>query len=100
MYLQDLTAFSQRCILKMESGSTGGGGTSLQCAGCHKLFRRLSTHIAQTPICEQLYTTSHDFVSGSVRNDVATQSSTLRRSRPCFSNDLPSVTHPHVEVCL
>ena len=27
---------------------------------------------------------------------MATQSSTFRRRGPCFSNDLPSVTHPHV----
>ena len=80
----------------MASRSTGGGGTSSQCAGCHKMFRRLSTHIAQSPICEQLYTTSHDFISCSASNNVATQSSTLRRSGPCLSNDLPSVTHPHV----
>jgi hypothetical protein len=87
---------SQLLFLKMASCSTGGCGTSSQCAGCHKIFRRLSTHIAQSPICEQLYTTSHHFISSSVSNNVVTQSSTWRRSRPCLSNDLPSVTHPHV----
>jgi hypothetical protein len=80
----------------MASRSTCGGGTSSQCARCHKMFRRLSTHIAQNPICEQLYTRSHDFISCSVSNNVATQSLELRRSGPCLSNDLPSVTHPHV----
>ncbi|KAI2500732.1 hypothetical protein MHU86_13760 [Fragilaria crotonensis] len=80
----------------MASGSTSGITSSSRCAGCHRLFKRLSTHIAQSPICEQLYTTCHEFISGSVlrNNDAATQSSPLRRSGRLSSNDLSSVTHP------
>ena len=31
-------------------------GGSVQCAGCRKLFKRLSSHISLSPICEQHYT--------------------------------------------
>ena len=82
----------------MASTGPSVGSSASRCAGCQKTFKRLSTHIAQSPICEQLYTTcGHDNISDSVSNNVATQSSrTFRRSRPCVSNDLPSVTHPLV----
>ena len=51
--------------------SLGGAAT---CAGCGKFFKRLSTHIALSPTCEQLYTTT-----GNVVSNVASRRSTRIR---------------------
>ena len=55
--------------------------SSTLCAVCHKSFKRLSTHIAQSPICEQLYTTCID-VGPPVRDNSAAKTPSARRSNP------------------
>jgi hypothetical protein len=35
-------------------------GAFKQCAGCHKSFKRLATHVVQSTICEQVYLTCQD----------------------------------------
>ena len=34
--------------------SSGVSGVFQECDGCHKSFKRLSTHIALSPTCEQV----------------------------------------------
>jgi hypothetical protein len=40
--------------------SSGVSVVFQECAGCHKSFKRLATHIAQSPTCEQVYATCQE----------------------------------------
>ena len=60
------------------------------CAVCHKSFKRLSTHIAQSPICEQLYTTCVD-VGPPVVDNCAAKTLSARRSNATTQPRLASI---------
>jgi hypothetical protein len=40
--------------------SSGVSGVLHECAGCHRIFKRLASHIVQSPMCQQVYVTCQD----------------------------------------
>jgi len=66
--------------------------TSTFCAVCRKSFKRLSTHIAQSPICEQLYTTRIDV--GGPQHHVG-EDRTASSSRRIHDDSTPSSSRSH-----
>ena len=71
------------------------GVVSVHCAVCHKRFKRLSAHIAQTN-CEYFYLLICQDAILADDGNVATVSSTTRRKIAFGSNDLPSTIYPLV----
>ncbi len=94
LWLLDLTATLQHSMRAVAGSSSGCA--FLQCAGCHKTFKRVANCFLQSPIFKQLYIARQDLIPGRVSNNLATLFSTLWRSMFSFSNDTPSVTCPLV----
>ena len=70
----------------MSSGLSSGAFE--QCAGCHKSFKRLATHIVQSSICEQVYLTRQDDIRpDGGESDAPTRRSSTRSTRWVSSNN-------------
>jgi Plavaka transposase len=80
--------------------SSGVSGVFHECAGCHKSFKRLSTHIALTPTCSQVYATTgqQDDIPPDAggESNVPTRRSSTRRTRLDSLNSLPRTTNAPV----
>ena len=70
--------------------SSGVSGVFHECAGCHRMFKRLASHIVQSPMCQQVYVTCQDDVPpDGGESDVSTGLSSRRSTRWVSSNLLP-----------
>ena len=70
--------------------SSGVSGVLHECAGCHKSFKRLASHIVQSPMCEQVYVTCQDDIPpDGGESNVSTGLSSTRSTRWVSSNVLP-----------
>ena len=84
---------------------SGVSGVFQECAVCHKSFKMLSTHIALSPTCEQVYATTgqQDDIPPDAggESNVPTRRSSTRNTRRLVSlNSLPRTTNGPVDVQL
>ena len=80
--------------------SSGVSGVFQKCAGCHKSFKRLASHIAQSPTYEQVYATCQEDISPNAgESNMSTQCSSTRRTRWVSSNSLPCTTNGAGVIC-
>ena len=70
--------------------SSGVSSVFHECAGCHRKFKRLASHIVQSLMCQQAYVTCQDDVPpDGGESDVSTGLSSRRSTRWVSSNLLP-----------
>jgi hypothetical protein len=71
--------------------SSGVSGVFHECAGCHRMFKRLATsHIVQCPMCQQVYVTCQDDIPpDGGESNVSTGLSSRRSTRWLSSTLLP-----------
>jgi hypothetical protein len=71
--------------------SSGVSGVLHECAGCHRMFKRLASHIVQSPMCQQVYVTCQDDIvpPAGGESNVSTGLSSRRSTRLLSSTLLP-----------